>query len=251
MRLHHIPPTTHLSSVPKGHFSPIILPGPLFQTLLSASPACPSDPSASEKALSPAHHAQPRHSCRPVGQLLLSQLQTLLHSLQVLPHGLQLQTSPLRPGKRWLFQAPGPTKSSSPTHLSLLWSCAAASSTQQLEGRCPIQPPGHLRLHLYNGFPSHSATGPSRGHRGQRDLCLAPSSLGPPFQLRPGHNKLVFQLTLYLRCDFPVWLKTSRQSLRLVKHPFHGENELQVAGWLSPTPSQLSLPRLRVHSLGP
>lgn len=106
----------------------------------------------------------------------------------VISHGPQLdllltllQTSPLRPENRWSSRAPQgpPSPARLPDSLCAGLPCTAAFSTQQLGGRCTIQPPNRLWLHLSNGFPSHGATSPSRGRRVQRNPCLAFSSLGP------------------------------------------------------------------------
>lgn len=114
------------------------------------------------------------HSCKPVPLFTASMCG---FCVQVKSHGLQLQTSPLRPGKR--LQCP-PSPAPLPACLCSGLSCAAASSTQQLEGRCPIQPPGHLPLHLNNDFPSQchwSLWGPRRTER----PVLSTRFLGAPF----------------------------------------------------------------------
>lgn len=71
------------------------------------------------------------HSCKPVPLFSASMCG---FRVQVKSHGLQLQTSPLRPGKR--LQCP-PSPAPLPTCLCSGLACAAASSTQQLEGRYP------------------------------------------------------------------------------------------------------------------
>lgn len=72
------------------------------------------------------------HSCKPVPLFTASMCG---FRVQVKSHGLQLQTSPLRPGKRWLSQAPVPTKASSPTRLSLLWSIMCSRLLNPAAGR--------------------------------------------------------------------------------------------------------------------
>lgn len=112
----------------------------------------------------------------------------------------------------------GPTKPSSPARVSLCWSAMHCSLLNPAARRQVHHPTSKSSLAAFKQWlPVSWCYKPLQGPQSTEEPVFSILLLGAPCWLQLGHNKLVFQWTLYLQWAFPVWLKASRQSLGVSK----------------------------------